>query len=188
MAVFQEKRKVMPGKGIKVIIVASLNKNKIQAVSEVFNSYQVIGVACNSGVSEQPSSLDEIIKGAVTRARSVFRDCEYSVGIEDGISHVPETISGYMNFCCCAIYDGKRGYLGLGPAFEYPPQFTKRVVKEGITISEAFSPLTDKPDIGYEEGIIGWLTKGRINRKHYTKIAVEMARIQLDNAALYEAV
>ncbi len=170
----------------KCILVASLNKNKIQAVQEVFPSYEVKGTASRSGVREQPLSHDEIIKGAIFRAKSVFKNCDYSVGIEDGIAPVPETQSGYMNFCCCAIYDGKRVYLGLGPAFEYPPQCTKRVVEEGITISEAFMPLTDKPDIGYEEGIIGWLTEGRMSRKDYTKLAVEMARIQLDNAALYE--
>jgi inosine/xanthosine triphosphatase len=173
----------MPG---KVIIVASLNKNKIKAVHEVFYSYQVTGVACMSGVGEQPMSIGEIIKGAISRARSVFRDCEYSVGIEDGISPVPETISGYMNFCCCAIFDGTRTYLGLGPAFEYPPECTKRVVDEGITISEAFIPLTGKPDIGYEEGIIGWLTHGKISRADYTKHAVEMAKIRIDNRRLYQ--
>ena len=172
----------MPG---KVIIVASLNKSKIKAVHEVFYSYQVTGISCMSGVSEQPMSIDEIIKGAIFRARSVFRDCEYSVGIEDGISPVPETISGYMNFCCCAIFDGTRIYLGLGPALEYPPECTKRVVDEGITISEAFSPLTDKSDIGYEEGINGWLTHGKISRADYTKHAVEMAKIQIDNKGLY---
>ncbi|VVB84606.1 Non-canonical purine NTP phosphatase [uncultured archaeon] len=90
-----------------------------------------------------------------------------------------------MNFCCCAIYDGSRTYLGLGPAFEYPPECTDKVVEEGITISEAFTPVSGKPDIGYEEGIIGWLTDGRINRKDYTKQAVEMARIQIDNPGLY---
>jgi inosine/xanthosine triphosphatase len=172
----------------KSIYVASLNKNKVRAVQEVFPSYQVKGVACRSGVREQPLSLEETIEGAVFRAKSVFGDCEYSAGIEDGIALVPQTWSGYMNFCCCAVYDGKRIYLGLGPAFEYPPQCTKRVVEEGITVSEAFAPLTNKPDIGYEEGIIGWLTKGRINRKDYTKLAVEMARIQMDNAALYAIV
>ncbi len=172
----------------KCIYVASLNKNKIHAVQEVFPSYHVKGVACKSGVREQPLSLDEIIEGAIFRAKSVFNNCEYSVGIEDGIAPVPQTQSGYMNFCCCTIYDGTRIYLGFAPAFEYPPQCTKRVVEEGITISEAFIPLTDKPEIGYEEGIIGWLTRGRINRKDYTKPAVEMARIQMDNAALYEAV
>lgn len=170
----------------KCILVASLNKNKIQAVREVFPSHQVKGIASKSGVGEQPMSLDEIIQGAIFRAKSVFKECEYSVGIEDGIAPVPETKSGYMNFCCCAIYDGKRIFLGLGPAFEYPKQCIKRVVEEGITISEAFAPLTNKPDIGYEEGIIGWLTSGRINRKDYTKLAVEMAKVQMDNARLYE--
>lgn len=170
----------------KCILVASFNKNKIQAVQEVFPSHQVKGIASKSGVGEQPMSLDEIIQGAIFRAKSVFKGCEYSVGIEDGIAPVPETKSGCMNFCCCAIYDGERIYLGLGPAFEYPKQCTKRVVEEGITISEAFAPLTNKPDIGYEEGIIGWLTGGRIKRKDYTKLAVEMAKVQMDNAELYK--
>ncbi len=169
----------------KRIHVASLNKNKIQAVQEIFPSCDVKGIACRSGVREQPLSFDEIIEGAVFRAKSVFGDCNYSVGIEDGIALVPQTLSGYMNFCCCVIYDGSKIYLGLGPAFEYPPQCTKRTVEEGITISEAFMPFTGKLDIGYEEGIIGWLTKGRMTRKDYTKLAVEMARVQIENARLF---
>ena len=170
---------------MKRIIVASLNQNKIIAVKEVFPSYEVEGATCLSGVSEQPLSLDETIRGAINRAKGVFRDCAYSVGIEDGISCVPETKSGYMNFCCCAVYDGKRIYLGLGPAFEYPPECTKMVVEKGVTISEAFLPVSGRRDIGYEMGIIGWLTRGRINRKDYTKQAVEMARIQIDNTDIY---
>jgi inosine/xanthosine triphosphatase len=169
----------------KKIRVGSLNTNKIDAVREVFPGYEVTGVACKSGVKEQPMNLGEIIAGSIIRARSIFADCEYSVGIEDGISQVPGAKSGYMNFCACAIFDGKRTFLGLGPAFEYPFECTRRVVEEGVTISEAFIPFTDKPDIGYEEGIIGWLTRGRISRKDYTKHAVEMAKIQIDNPGLY---
>jgi len=170
----------------KCIYVASLNRNKINAVREVFPSYEVTGISCKSGVREQPIGLSEIIQGAVSRAKAVFTNCEYSVGIEDGIAEVPETRSGYMNFCACAIYDGKQIYLGMGPAFEYPSECTRHVVDEGITISEAFIPLTDKPDIGYEEGIIGWLTNGKISRKDYTKPAVEMAKIQIENLGLYD--
>ncbi|MBU3968360.1 MAG: inosine/xanthosine triphosphatase [Euryarchaeota archaeon] len=170
---------------MKRIIVASLNQNKINAVKEVFPSFFIEGQACDSGVREQPLNLEEIIKGAINRAKAVFRDCEYSIGIEDGISRVPETASGYMNFCCCAVFDGTRIYLGLGPSFEYPPECTKKAVEGGITISEAFTPLTGKPNIGYDEGIIGWLTGGRINRKDYTKQAVEMARLQIEKRELY---
>lgn len=169
----------------KCIYVASLNRNKISAVQEVFPGFRVKGAAVRSGVREQPLSLEETVEGAVSRAKSVFADCEYAVGIEDGIAPVPGANSGYMNFCCAAIYDGKRIYLGLAPAFEYPPGHVKRVLDEGITISQAFEPVTGKPGIGYEEGIIGWLTGGRMNRKDYTKLAVEMAKVQVDNAALY---
>ncbi|SNQ59395.1 DUF84 family protein [Candidatus Methanoperedens nitratireducens] len=172
--------------GANRIRVASMNMNKITAVQEVFPSFRVKGAACKSGVREQPLTLDETIEGAIFRAKSVFRDCEYSVGIEDGIAPVPNTRSGYMNFCACVIYDGKRTYPGLAPAFEYPPKFTERVLNEGITISQAFVPATGKPYIGYEEGIIGWLTGGRMNRKDYTKLAVEMAKMQIDNAGLYQ--
>jgi inosine/xanthosine triphosphatase len=176
----------MAGKN-KIIYVASLNENKINAVKEVFPSFIVEGVSCNSGVSDQPISLPEIIRGAINRARYVFKaTCEYSIGIEDGISPVPETRSGYMNFCACAIFNGKRIFLGLGPGFEYPADCTRKVLDEGITISGAFEPLSGKPDIGYEEGIIGWLTDGNISRKDYTKHAVEMAKIQIDNPELYK--
>src|SRR5450759_3165784 len=92
----------------KRIRVASLNTNKIDAVHEVFYSHDVTGVACKSGVREQPMNLDEIIKGAIFRARSVFGDCEYSVGIEDGISQVTGTTSGYMNLYARTIFDGER--------------------------------------------------------------------------------
>ncbi len=170
---------------MKRIYVASLNKNKINAVKEVFSDYCVEGVACTSGVREQPTSLEETIRGAVNRAKSVFGDCEYSAGIEDGIARVPWTMSGYMNFCACALFDGCRIFLGLGPAFEYPVECTKKAVEERITISEAFFPISERPDIGNEEGIIGWLTKGKINRQKYTKHAVEMAKIQIDNPGLY---
>ncbi len=172
--------------GANRIRVASLNRNKINAVKRVFPSFRVEGSACKSGVREQPLSLDETIEGAIFRAKTVFEDCKYSIGIEDGIAPVPNTQSGYMNFCACAIYDGKRTYLGLAPAFEYPPKFIEKVLNEEITISQALVPATGKPDIGYEEGIIGWLTGGRINRKDYTELAVEMAKVQIDNAALYQ--
>jgi len=170
---------------MKRIIVASLNQNKINAVKDVFPSFFIEGKACDSGVREQPLSLEETIEGAINRAKMVFGNCTYSAGIEDGISSVPQTTSGYMNFCCCALYDGSRIYLGLGPAFEYPPECTRKVIQDGITISEAFIPFSGKPNIGYDEGIIGWLTGGWINRKDYTKQAVEMARIQIDNPELY---
>ena len=55
---------------MKRIFVASLNANKIQAVQEVFPSHEVKGVPGRSGVREQPLSPDEIIEGAIFRAKA----------------------------------------------------------------------------------------------------------------------
>ena len=116
------------------IHVASLNKNKINAVKKAFPDYLITGIACDSGVSNQPLDINEITLGAVNRAKSVFQDCEYSVGIEDGLFKVPNTGSGYMNVCCCAIYDGKNTYLGMGPAFEIPIECVKKILNDGMDL------------------------------------------------------
>ncbi len=169
----------------KRINVGSLNKNKIGAVAEVFPGYEVVGISCDSGVRDQPLNMEETIKGAVNRAKSVFCDCEYSAGIEDGITPVPCTKSGYMNFCCCCIYDGTDTYLGISSGFEYPPVCIERVLTGGMDISQAFEPITNDPEIGSGSGIIGWLTKGKIRRLEYTKQAVLMAVIIMENRLLY---
>jgi len=169
------------------IIVGSKNKAKVEAVAEIIQEYPhlaeatVEGVDAKSGVSEQPTSLDESIRGAMNRARSAFKECDYSIGIESGLMKVPETKTGYMDVCACAIYDGKEFHLGLSSGWEYPKIFDL-VLGEGLDISEAVNRagLTNNPGIGAEEGAIGIVTKGRLNRKEYTKQGLRMAFIHLD--------
>lgn len=141
-----------------------------------------------SGISEQPKSLDETVQGAVNRARSAFRDCDYSFGIESGLMKVPHTLTGSMDFCVCAVYDGARHYLGLSSAFEFPPVITKMIHERDVTATDAarLCGLTDSPNIGYEEGIVGILTKGIVTRKDYTMQAIHMALIQVTNSELYQ--
>lgn len=175
------------------VIVASGNKVKIEAVREMIVSYDLFkeasveGFEVNSGVSNQPKSLDETIEGAVNRAKSVFSECDYTFGIESGLMEVREARSGFMNVCSCAIYDGKRVYLGLSSAFEYPTKVIQIVKERGVEINDAFhaSGLTEDKKIGSSGGAINILTKGRLTRKDYTKQAVLMALIQLENKELY---
>jgi non-canonical (house-cleaning) NTP pyrophosphatase len=100
---------------------------------------------------------------------------------------VPETKTGFMDFTCCAIYDGSKIHLGLSSCFEYPIKITKMVIDDGINISEAFNKtgLSNNPDIGAAEGAVGYLTKGRVLRLDYTKQAIYMALIHLENPELY---
>ena len=175
------------------INVASINLVKVESVREVLQNYpdlkdcEVVGIETKSEVSEQPKSLEETVQGAINRAINVFNECVYSFGIESGLMLVPRTKTGSMDFCACAIYDGKDYHLGLSCAFEFPIKVTQMIHDDEIDANEAFYRLglTFNRKIGSSEGAIGMLTKGRINRKDYTKQAIQMALIHLENRELY---
>lgn len=171
------------------IIVGTKNRAKIDAVSEILHEYphlkdaEVFGLEAASRVSDQPKSLEETITGAKNRAKFVFSDCDYGIGIESGLMHVPGSKSGYMDVCVCAIFDGKEFHLGLSSAWEFPDVATTNLmVKDGLDMSQAINKagMTKNPQIGSAEGAIGILTKGRMDRKEYTKQALRTALIHLE--------
>jgi inosine/xanthosine triphosphatase len=174
------------------IVVGSKNEAKVGAVTEVFLEYPhlkdavVVGLEAPSGVTDQPLSLAEVVEGARNRARLVFQDCEYSVGIESGFMKVPHSKSGYMNVCVACVYDGTQYHLGISSAFETPNQEIMRlVVDEGLNFAQAGNKtgMTHDPHIGKHGGLIGELTKGKVDRKEYTKQALRMALIHIDQHA-----
>jgi len=176
------------------INIASKNPIKIRAVEEVIKDYDFLSKAkinsteSSSEVSKEPKSLEETVSGAMNRARNSFKTCDYSFGIESGLMQVPYTKTGEMDVCVCAIYDGRNYHLGLSCAFEFPPKVIELIHTKGLDANEAFFKcrLTDKEKIGAEEGAIGLLTKGKVTRKDYTKQAIKMALIQLENKDLYQ--
>ncbi len=170
-------------------MVGTKNQAKIDAVAEILRDYphlqdaEVQGADTSSGVSDQPKSLDETIQGAQNRAKSVYAECDYSVGIESGLMQVPHTKSGYMDVCVAAIYDGEQYHLGLSSGWEFPdPEVTKLMTEGGLDMSQAINKagMTADPSIGSKAGAIGILTKGRVDRKEYTKQALRMALIHID--------
>ncbi|MCB9820728.1 inosine/xanthosine triphosphatase [Candidatus Nomurabacteria bacterium] len=175
------------------IKVGSQNDVKVGAVREAIRDYnflsnaEVSGLEVSSEISEQPKSLDETIRGAMNRARNAFQNCDYSFGLEDGLMKVPNTKTDYMNVCACAIYDGQNYHVGLSSAFEYPYDVTRLVFDEGLDINQAFHRvgLTENPKVGSAEGAIGILTHGRLLRKEYTKQAITMALIHVENSEKY---
>lgn len=175
------------------INVGTKNPAKIEAVQEIIKDYDflkdatVVGVEVESGISEQPFTLEETIQGAMNRAKNAFNNCDYSFGLESGIFPVPQTKTGYMDVGVCAIYDGREFHLGLSSCFEYPKKITELVLKDGLNISDASrqTGLTEHEYVGYAEGTIGILTKGRLDRKGYTKQAIATALIHLENPELY---
>lgn len=171
------------------INVGSKNRAKLEAVSEILSEYphltgaEVNGVESKSDVSDQPKSLEETVRGAMNRAKNSYINCDYSIGIESGLMHVPNTKSGYMDVCVCAIYDGTEFHLGLSSAWEFPQaKVMQMILKEGLDMSQAINKagMTKNASIGSAEGAIGILTKGRLDRKEYTKQALRTALIHLE--------
>lgn len=172
-----------------MIKVGSQNPAKVEAVREILQEYphlkdmEVVGVEVSSEVSEQPKSLEETIQGAQNRAKNVFTDCTYGVGIESGFMAVPGTKSGYMSICIAAIYDGEVTHIGMSSGFETPnKEIMRLVVEEGFDFSQAANHvgMANDPEIGKKNGIMGILTKDKVTRKEYTKQALRMALIHID--------
>lgn len=170
------------------INIGSTNEVKISAVKETLTLYKDFaqasfqGIKTQSGISDQPKSMEETITGAKNRAQNAFRNCDYSFGIESGLMAVPHTKTGYMDFTVCAIYDGKNFHLGFSPALECPRKVIDLVFGENLNLNDAFykAGLTSNPAIGNDDGMVSLLTKGRMTRKDYTKPAIIMAMIHLD--------
>ncbi len=172
------------------IKVGSKNKVKVGAVEEILCEYphladaKVESVETDSEVPSQPRSIDETVRGAVNRAKNAFVDCDYSIGLESGLMAVPHTKTGYMDVCVCAIYDGKEYHFGMSSAWEFPKkEIFDSVMNEGFDMDEAMFKhgLTHKKHIGSEEGAISFFTRGRLDRKGYTKQALRTALIHLED-------
>jgi inosine/xanthosine triphosphatase len=180
-------RSVAGNKFMKIVI-GSKNNVKVGALQEIIEDYphlkdaEILSVETESGVSDQPKSLDETIMGAMNRAKKIFQNCDYSFGIESGLMAVPKTKTGFMDVCVCAIYDGQEFHLGLSSAWEAPQKVTKYMIEDGLDMNEAAlkAGLTENSNIGAAEGLVGLMTKGRLTRKEYTKEAIRTALIHLE--------
>ena len=175
------------------VSVGSKNLTKVQAVEEAlsdfpeFSSAKVISIEIGSGVHKQPKNMEQTVQGAINRAKNAFKDCDLSVGLESGLMEVPNTKSGYMDITMCAIFDGKNFHLGGSSAFEYPKSMIDLVFSKDYEIDEAAKEVgfSEDSNIGEREGMIGLLTKGRLDRKGYSKQAVITALIHLLNPEHY---
>lgn len=180
-----------------IIAVGTTNTIKIQAIEEVIQDYPQLADAVvqpfsvPSEIAEQPLSLEEIIKGAKNRAKNAYEacnSCDYSFGIESGLFEAVGTQTGFLEACICCIYDGVNHLIGLSCGFEVPPHILELVVDKNRDLAQACyeAGVTTNSKLGSAEGLIGILSKGRINRKEYTKQCIRTALLQLENQALYQ--
>ena len=180
-----------------MIAIGSINPVKIQAVEEVVKEYPALTgysiktFSVPSGVSDQPLSLDEIIAGAKNRAKSAFDacpGCSYSFGIESGLFPASGVQTGFLEASICCVYDGTQSFIGMSCGFEVPQQILNFVLEKKMDLSQAcyHSGITSNTQLGAAEGLIGLLSKGRVNRKDYTRQCIVTALMQVEHANWYQ--
>ena len=194
-----------------IIAIGSKNPAKVQAVVTVLSTYKqfadlpVFSEDVKSGVSSQPTNLDETICGAVNRAAKaleLYPSAIMAFGIESGIvapfegsaTHLAPSSMGRfvedalrahpaLDVCACAILKTNGRWVnlrvGLSSAWPLPGSMSRRIQFEGMNMNDAAIAvgLTDDPSIGSHQGAVGVLSEGRLDRNTYTQQAVLAAMI-----------
>jgi len=125
----------------------------------------------------QPRGWVQTIRTASRRARLAGPG---GVGIESGIVEIAGF--GPFNAVVCAVFDGKRMHLGLGPSFALPHAIAKRARRGEL--GDVMDRLTGIRLSKRRGGAIAHLTRGKLGRAELLEQAVLMAFASLERLCL----
>jgi inosine/xanthosine triphosphatase len=153
-----------------IVRVGTANPMKLRAAGKAFAKFfgkvKVVGIDVPSGVSPQPISFGEVVRGARARALAAFRDCDYSVGIEAGVFKVGPVSPRPFQITMACIFNGSREALGSGPFYEVPPSLVREVLSS-------------------DQGSVAKVTRGKVTREKVTVDAIVMALAPFVTPDLY---
>jgi inosine/xanthosine triphosphatase len=172
------------------IAVGSTNPTKIKPVEEIFSrcfpKIKVIGVSVSSGVTDQPTTDEEMYQGACNRAHRALESvtgASFGVGIEGGIHKYSY---GWFERSLVVIVDTKdRIGVGASGGLILPDRVIKKI-KNGKTLEQAVDELCGTTQIGEGIGMFGVFTNGMVTRSEGVKHGVAFALARFLHEDLYE--
>jgi inosine/xanthosine triphosphatase len=177
---------------MKKIVVASRNPVKIKAAAigfkKVFPQEKIIiqGISVSSGVSDQPKTEAETLRGALNRAKNLsqeFPGADFYVGIEGGVK---KEHPGTAAFAWIVIRS-KSGKIGKGRTGSFfLPEKVVKLIRQGKELGEADDIVLGGKNSKHKGGTIGNLTKNIITRTKLYFPAVIYALIPFINEDLYQ--
>nr|WP_263325391.1 DUF84 family protein [Neobacillus sp. Marseille-Q6967] len=147
------------------IIIGSNNPAKIAAVKSAFQYRQseFLSLDIPSGVSEQPFSDEETIKGAINRALGALErgKGDIGIGLEGGVQ---ETTYGLV-LCNWGALASKElePIIAGGARFLLPEEIAVRL-RAGEELGPVMDDYAAKENVRKNEGAVGIFTNGLINR------------------------
>lgn len=178
-------------KSANIVVVGSKNPVKIEATRRGFKAmfpktlFTFKGVDAKSGVSNQPMSTEEMLKGARNRVEDIkkrFPETGYWVGIEGGVEEKDNNMEAFAG----VVIRSNRGIVGTGRTGTFIlPTRVAELVKGGKELGEADDIVFNKQNSKQKNGAVGLLTHNVIDRTDYYAHAVILALIPHKNPGLY---
>jgi inosine/xanthosine triphosphatase len=149
------------------IAVGSLNPVKIKAVDNAFkkisHNYEIIGINVESGVSMQPLSDIEAVKGAENRAIGALTslNADYGIGLEGAAIELPwgMFLTGWV-----VIID-KNGLIGRASGSRIPlPDSIAEKIRMGMELGPLMDYLLKIENTKQKNGAVGFFTNNNITR------------------------
>jgi inosine/xanthosine triphosphatase len=174
-----------------IVAVGSLRGPKLDAVRDALSvlgprlgdgaDFEVVGIDVASGVRHTPLSREETMSGARNRAEKIRRTAQekvnpwrFFVGLEGRIEVVCENGLRWTfleNWAYVSDANG-RGSFGQSGAILLPESIAKRVVEDGIELSDGMDAYAGFSGVRDAQGAWGVLTHGLITRQDSYRIAV----------------
>jgi len=140
-----------------IVAVGTKNPAKLEGVRRAFSAYfsgvELRPVDSSSVSRAQPLGLDQMIEGAIARAKFSLSKAggDYGVGVEAGIFKVG---SIYFDHQQAAISDPKgKVSFGHSAGFTLPSDAIERMISEGKELEQFAEGLTGISGIGDKGGL-----------------------------------
>lgn len=163
------------------LAVGSTNPVKLASVREaaalIFEdaSVHISAVAVASGAPAQPMGDGQTMAGASQRAKRALAGLpggDFGIGLEAGIDEIDGRL---FTFSWCAAVD-RTGRIrhACSSRWELPAQVAA-LIREGLELGDAVDRVYDRANAKQQEGAVGIITRGRLNRTHAQAPAVVLA-------------
>ncbi|MFC2124830.1 inosine/xanthosine triphosphatase [Bacteroidota bacterium] len=167
---------------MKKVFIGSENPVKIvctrQAFAKAFPEikFEYVGLNVSSDVNHQPMTDKETREGSINRAKNArdkFPAGDFWVGIEGGIQKIDNDLHA---FAWMVILNKTRTGIARTATFLLPPEIAE-LINQGMELGDADDKVFNRKNSKQEDGAVGILTDGLINRTQYYEHAMTLALI-----------
>lgn len=159
-----------------LIVLGSTSPVKVNAVKQAFSEYytdfSVESVAIPSGVNPFPWSDEEMLRGAMNRARGArgeFPEADYVVGLEGGLQQLGDWMM--VKQLAVVIRDGEMG-VGVSSGYDCPKGILEQIRPQKESSRKIIDSFFDSKEILSDKGPIGVLTRSKMTRTDSSRDAV----------------